>query len=166
MKLSEMFKPKYDCITADEMNGKPVTLTIKGVRSAEMQGDEGENEEVWFVQFVETDREWRLNKTNGRALFAMWDDSDDWEGKRVTLYPAENKSGMGGPVCIRVKGSPDIDGQVEYQMMTGAPPHRKARVFTLVQTKVASRTQQKKAPAPQGDYADIDFSNDDEIPFN
>ena len=116
MRYNEMFPGRF--IAAGEFDGKTPTLTIDETFMEKLEGEKGDAEPI--MRFVEmrkgTDKqlEWVLNRTNARCLIAMFgEDSDDWAGKRGTLFPEKDTSGLSDSgYCIRVKGSPDIDGPV------------------------------------------------------
>jgi hypothetical protein len=136
MKFSEMY-PK-DRIYAADFKGKPVTLTFRSVEDGgpvtmELLGKGGSAEKqmpIWH--FKETEKKFPANPTNGhcaRALFG--DETDEWEGHRITLYPAKDTSGLSDDgLCIRVKGSPEIERNVVFRVRIG----REKKTFTLVPT--------------------------------
>lgn len=121
-------------IKAGEMDGKPATLTIKDVYLDQLEGEDGREKPQAVVAFEEVNREWALNKTNAQCLVAMWGpDSGDWVGKRVTLYPEPDASGLSDSgVCIRIKGSPDITKAVTATIKL---PRRRPLTRKLVPTK-------------------------------
>lgn len=120
-------------IKAGEMNGKPVTMTIRTVYLDHLEGEDGREKPQAVVGFDEIKRELALNKTNAQCLLAMWGpDTDEWIGKRVTLYPERDASGLSDSgLCIRVKGSPDITKALEAQIKL---PRRRPQTRRLVPT--------------------------------
>lgn len=83
MKTNQIFPSKY--LAAADLNDEHKTLTISG---AEM---ETLNEEQKLVLlFREVGKGMVVNKTNCRALESALgsDDTDDWIGRRIVLYPA------------------------------------------------------------------------------
>lgn len=120
-------------VKAGEMNGKQATLTITKVYLDGLETESGATEQRAIVSFKETSRELVLNKTNAQCLLAMWGpDSGDWLGKRVTIYPERDPSGLSDSgLCIRVKGSPDIDGDMTATIKL---PRRKPITRKLVKT--------------------------------
>ena len=105
-------------IKAGEMHDKPVTLTISGVALDVLESEDGTEKMQAVVNFREIKRQWALNKTNAQCLVAMWGiDSDDWMGRRVTLFAERDASGLSDSgLCLRVKGSPDIDAPITVQV--------------------------------------------------
>lgn len=92
-KVSEMNPSKYlkaeaDCVDPD---GDPADLhlTITEVRQ-ETVGMGAQADKKWVLYFKEVDKGLVLNKTNTKAIAKLHgDDTDDWEGKRITLYQTE-----------------------------------------------------------------------------
>ena len=138
MKFSEMY-PK-DRFYAADMQGRPWTLTFADPAVTHKLTEEGEVDPkmppIWH--FTETKKCFPAVKTNGvcaRALFG--DESDAWAGHKITLYPAEDTSGLSDDgLCIRVKGSPEIDRKVVFKATIG----RTKKTFTLTPTKNAAPT--------------------------
>ena len=131
LSYDQLFPGRF--IKAGEMNGKPVTLTIKDVFIDALETETGNTESKPIVSFEETTRHWVLIKTNAQCLLSMWGpDTAAWLGKRVTLYPENDSSGLSDSgLCIRVKGSPDIDGDITATIKL---PRRKPQQRKLVQT--------------------------------
>jgi len=156
MNYDQMFPSRF--IKAGEMEGKPVTLTIDGVGREPMEREDGHEEMVVIVAFREKRKtgdpiEWRVNKTNAQAMFAMWPDTDEWVGKRVTLFPEPDSSGMSDSgFCIRVQGSPDIDQTIAYQLKL---PRRKPQQRKLTKTtaSMAARTAPEQVDTTTGEIA-------------
>lgn len=90
-KVSEMIVSKYlrkeDC--EDD-----VTVTIRDCTLETMPGEEGEKR--WILHFRELPKGLVLNTTTIRVLEKTFGaDSDDWNGKRATLYVDPNVSFRG-----------------------------------------------------------------------
>lgn len=131
-------------LKAGEFNGKPVTLTIKGVTREMLSNGAGSEEGAVIVSFDETEKKLVLVKTNGVCCRAMWgDDSGAWVGHKLTLHPVKDTSGLSeSGLCIRVKGSPELTEPLKFRARLG----RKQVTQTLIPTgKGASKDQ---APEP------------------
>ena len=85
-----------------------------------------------------------LNRTNGECLKALFGRNvDDWIGKRITLYVAE----FNGEPCIRIKGSPDIERPITFELKL---PRKKPRPMTMQKTGGnGTNGTAKSAPVPQ-----------------
>jgi hypothetical protein len=79
-------KPASKYFRATEFD-KEIVLTIAGVSRVEFTND-GVTSAKPVLGFSETDQALVLNKTNFSALAMMFgEDSDDWRGEKVVLYP-------------------------------------------------------------------------------
>lgn len=122
MDYALLFPSKY--AAAADLGDKPRTLTIKsaGFEILERKDKKAEKENKPIVRFESARKGWVLNRTNAEALVLMFGrKTEDWVGKRVTLYSKEidDPFGDGKIWCIRVKGSPDIDGPKSTQIARG-----------------------------------------------
>lgn len=71
-------------LSAADLNEQDLIITITGVESQAF--DDDATKLVAYCQ--EVDKGFVLNKTNARTIAGMYgDDTDDWIGKRITLYP-------------------------------------------------------------------------------
>ena len=91
----------------------PVTVTIAGLTSENM-AKQGEPEEMKYVlQFVENIKPMVLNVTNGQLIAHVTgsEETDDWAGKKITLYNDPSIS-FGGKLTggIRVQIPPPAGG--------------------------------------------------------
>ncbi len=142
MNFDELFPGRF--LKSSKFKGKDVTLTIKSVRTEELEGDKGKKLKG-IVAFEKTPLELVLNRTNGECLKAMFGrETDAWLGKRVTLWPAPYHDNMTGEVttAIRVRGSPDIDANKTFELKLA---RKKPTSMTMVKTSGAKGD----APAPQ-----------------
>lgn len=86
MRIGDYFPSTY--IKADELDGD-VTYTIKAVKPENVgQGKNAERKPI--VYFEEIEKGLVLNKTNGHTIETQHGpETDDWIGKRITLYATE-----------------------------------------------------------------------------
>jgi hypothetical protein len=119
-------------LKAGEFEGRAVTLTIKTISREMLSNGSGGEEPAVTVAFSETEKQFVMNKTNAVSLRAMWgDDSGEWIGKRVTLHPVKDESGLSDSgLCIRVMGSPELEKPLKFKARLG----RKMVTQTLVPT--------------------------------
>lgn len=117
MKVSQLFPSKF--VKAADLNGKPVTLTIKELKIEKMgHGAEEERKPVLF--FERATKGLVLNRTNAMVIASLYgDEADDWAGKRVTIYPTRVRAFGQMQDCIRVK--PEIPAQPQAQAHPVAP---------------------------------------------
>ncbi len=87
MKISAAFPSPY--VKARDLNGKPCPLTIRTCVLEELgQGNDKEKKPVLY--FNGAQKGLVLNKTNANVIAdAYGDDTANWEGKDVEIYPTE-----------------------------------------------------------------------------
>ena len=123
--FDQLFPSNY--IKAGELGGKAVTLTIKDWSREEMKEQDGKKKKKPILSFVETEKQVVLNKTNGLCLKKMFGRAvAEWVGKRITIHPAPYQDGL----CIRIKGSPDIDRDITWTERVGTTD----KTFTMEKT--------------------------------
>ena len=140
-KLSEVFAG--DFLKADDLKG-PTTVRISKVEVKKF--DDGDK---LMLHFKNSDKCLICNKTNANVIAEVLgsDDTDDWEGQRITLEVRKvDFQGKRVP-AIRVSDQPPVVPQAQQQ-----PPQRPQR--------------QAPPPAPVEPDDDMDMSGDDpDIPF-
>lgn len=103
MHVSEFYQTPH--ITAADLRGEEKEVTIaKAVRE-----EVGSNKEMkgvlYFAEFG--DRGMVMNKTNTRRVEEMHggedEDTDNWIGKKITIYPSETELKGEDVACIRVR---------------------------------------------------------------
>jgi hypothetical protein len=75
------------------------------IEAVQMESDIGEEKITrGTVKYREFPRTMVLNRTNTRRLISrLGDDTDEWLGKQVELYPSETDFGGRTVPCIRVR---------------------------------------------------------------
>lgn len=102
MKISVIFPSKY--VKAADLNGKPVTLTIKSVTMEEMVTHDNKKANKPVVWFERATKGFVINLTNALIIAALYgDETDNWTGKRITIYPTQVKAFGKMEDCIRVR---------------------------------------------------------------
>lgn len=100
-KMHEMFPSKY--LKAADFTEAGETLTIKEIKE-ERIGQGKDADDKWVLYFQERDKGLVLNKTNTGIIAALYgDDTDDWEGKLISLYATEVQFQGEMVEAIRVK---------------------------------------------------------------
>ncbi len=105
MKMTEMYPSSF--LKAEDLQGKKVRLTVAGV-AMEKLGDDTKP----VMSFKGTDKKFVLNRTNASMMCELFgDESGDWIGKPIMLYPTKtNYQGKMVP-CLRVDKAPPLPGQ-------------------------------------------------------
>lgn len=144
MDVDAFFPSRF--IKAVDLGGKDVTLTIESVVGDELEGEKGKQFKG-IVSFVGAKKKWVLNRTNALCLKALWGrETDAWKGHRVTIYPTT----FNDEPCIRVKGSPEIDKPLEFELKL---PRKKPRQMKLMPTGKAGVAPNEKFDDGPGDGA-------------
>lgn len=100
-----------DYLFAFDLQGKDCTVTIERVTGGEIKGTGGKKSKKPLCYFRESKdkRPLGLNSTNCKTIAVMYgNDTAEWVGKRVTLYPTTTNFGGETVDCIRVR--PGIPG--------------------------------------------------------
>ena len=147
--FDELWPGKY--LKSGEFKGKAVTLTLKSIEREMLPNGSGDEEGAVVASFEETQKLWVVNKTCGVALRAMFgDDSGEWIGKRITLHPVPDASGLSeSGTCIRVLGSPDLAKELKFR----------AHVGRSMLTQTMKVTKAKPAPAVDADTGEVEDEN-------
>jgi len=136
---------KTDYMDAALFRGQRVTKTIESWQEVEMTDMDDKPAQKIIITFGDVlppnPRKWITCKETLLCLQAMFgNETNEWVGKRVTLYPKPEKKSESG-VAIRVFGSPDIERDVTFTLKL---KRRKPRDVQLRKTQPPNR-----APAPQ-----------------
>ena len=89
---------------AEQLKGRRVNLTIKGVESREIIGDGGRKSQGWVLSFEETPKKLVVTGATVRRQLAMAcgdENPDTYAGKKITLYPVTSTRSISGQ-AIRV----------------------------------------------------------------
>lgn len=101
MKVSQLFPSKF--VKAADLGGRPVTLTIAKLVVEEL-GHGAEKERKPVLYFAKATKGLVLNRTNGMTIAGLYgDESDEWTGKRITIYPTKVRAFGAMQDCIRVR---------------------------------------------------------------
>ena len=101
MDAKKLFPTNYIC--DDDLGDRDITLTMSTVKMEAMP--DGSMKAVLY--FHEAQKGMTLNKVNGSRIIAMYgSETDDWMGKRVTLYPSETTFQGDVVGCVRVRPTP------------------------------------------------------------
>jgi len=102
MNIKAAFPPKF--LKTEDLRGQRVTLVIDRVQSQLL--NDGQSKPV--VYFQGRKKGLILNKTNAFAIAQHHgEETDQWRGKRVTVFPALTDFHGQSVPCIRVEVPPD-----------------------------------------------------------
>lgn len=105
MKISEMFPRKY--ATGEDLQGKTLMLTIVGVKAEKMSPQPGSPPvDKYVLFFQEAKKGIVLNRTLAEQIAAIHGpETDDWIGKRITIYPLPMTVAGKHRVAIRARAA-------------------------------------------------------------
>jgi hypothetical protein len=102
MRMSDIFPSKY--VKAADLNGKTVTLTIKSLAVEDMLNHSNEHERKPVLYFERATKGLVLNRTNAMIIVGLYgDESDEWTGKRISIYPTKVRAFGTMQDAIRVR---------------------------------------------------------------
>lgn len=92
-------------IYAYDLEGRDVTVTIERVTGGTLIGTGGKSNKKPIVFFKGTEKGLALNITNARVIAGLYGgfDSEQWIGKRITLYATTTTFGAQTVDCIRIR---------------------------------------------------------------
>lgn len=142
--FDELYPGRF--VKAGDLKGRDVHVTITDVSLEELEGSKKQIKGILTLK--ETQKELVLNRTNGECIKAMFGRKiADWVGKRITIYPAKIESEL-ADLAIRVRGSPDIDSDVTFQL---ALARKRPRAVTLKKTQSGNGKTKAAAPPPESE---------------
>jgi hypothetical protein len=99
----EAFPSKY--LKAADLKGRAVTLEITAAPEETLTGFDGQSQTKTVVYFAGTKKKLPLNRTNWNAIADVTgeEDSDNWPGHKIELYPAVTEMNGRELPCIRVR---------------------------------------------------------------
>jgi hypothetical protein len=102
-KRDEVFPSKY--LTASDLKGKPVTVTIESATLEPLRTLEGKEQTKTVLSFKGARKTLPLNVTNWDAVAAATgeDDTDKWPGHAIELYPTTTTMQGKSVDCIRIR---------------------------------------------------------------
>jgi hypothetical protein len=102
MNRNDLFPSKY--FKAADLGGKPTTLVIKATSVEAMKNMNGGTDDKLVVTFVNQTKGLVVNRTNYDAIADLHgDETDNWAGQRVELYPSKASVGGRSVDCVRVR---------------------------------------------------------------
>ncbi len=102
MKKSDVFPSKY--LKCEDLNGNPITVTIERAPLETLKSPDGKEQTKIVLYFQGARKSLPLNITNFDAVSDIaGDDTDDWPGHAIELYPSEAQLGSKMVPCIRVR---------------------------------------------------------------
>lgn len=143
MNINDAFPSNY--LKAAELEEDTI-VTIADVRMEEMgQGKDKNSKPVLY--FEETDKGLVLNKTNSGTIAKLYGpETDDWIGKRITIYPTEVEFKGEQTLSIRIRlKAPTAKAAATKPAAGNAAAAKKAAWAKFVQQTPGSTAEQQEA---------------------
>jgi hypothetical protein len=98
-----MFDNKW--VKSWDLGGRDITVTIVRVEAGVLENKRAnKKDKAPIVWFKGGKKPLGLNRTNAKTIAAMYgNDTKDWIGKSVTLYPTQTQFGNDTVDCIRIR---------------------------------------------------------------
>lgn len=115
MKLNDAFPSKY--LKADDFD-EPTPLTIESVNREEFKDEKtGEQKKKVAIHFEETPKVLICNRTNFKIISQVLgsEESDDWNGKKITLVNTDVEFKGETVAAIRVKKPKVLDKEKDTE---------------------------------------------------
>jgi hypothetical protein len=122
----DLFPSKY--LKAADLNGKPAVVEIEKAPSEKLKGLDGTEQVKTVLYFKGAEKSLPLNMTNWDLCAAICgDDTDDWAGHAIELYPTTTMMGGKAVACIRIrkpskKPSPGVKLPPKKPVLPVPPP--------------------------------------------
>jgi hypothetical protein len=102
MKRDDLFPSKY--LKASDLKGRPRVLQVKDAPIETLKNPKGEEQRKAVLYFSSTKKSLPLNLTNFDAVAAIaGDDTQNWKGAKLELYPDKTTLGRDIVDCIRIR---------------------------------------------------------------
>jgi hypothetical protein len=102
MKRDDVFPSRW--LKAADLAGKPALFTVATATFEALRGQDGTESKKMVLRFDNERKALVLNATNWDACAEiLGDDTDDWIGGEVELYPTKTQMGGRTVDCIRVR---------------------------------------------------------------
>lgn len=120
MKISNAFPSKY--MKAGDLNDRPALFVMNRVEIEDVGGEDKKP----VLYFSKQQKGLVLNRTNSKVIsLAYGDDTDDWEGKEIVLFPAmvEFKGDTVEAIRVRKPKNRPEPAQAAPAPELNPPPH-------------------------------------------
>lgn len=117
--LTEMdandFAGSGDWLSAEELKGNTVTLTIESIEVVEFDNDRGKDTKLGLY-FQNRDKGIAANKTNVKNLIEGLEtaDTDKWIGRKITAGPNQTPKGLGFVLRAVVVNPDDFNDDIPF----------------------------------------------------
>jgi hypothetical protein len=108
MKRDDLFPSRY--FKASDLGGTSLDLAIKSATVETLKDMQGGAADKLVLAFVGQKKALVVNRTNYDALAEVFgEETEDWPGKRITLFPDTTRVGGKSIACVRVRAVNSAD---------------------------------------------------------
>lgn len=121
MNVNSAFPSNY--IKASDLNDQAVTVKIRDVKVEQIGRDKDTKPVLYFEGKT---KGLVLNKTNAKKIAQLLEsqDTDDWAGRKIVIYPTETEFSGETVECIRIKGVTSNGNGAAPTPAPAVPPQR------------------------------------------
>jgi hypothetical protein len=102
MKKADVFPSKY--LRSDDLQGRPINVIIERAPLETLKSPDGKEQTKIVLYFRGAKKALPLNVTNWDACAEICgEDTGDWPGKQIELYPAKTQMAGKTVDCIRIR---------------------------------------------------------------
>ncbi len=103
MKINDAFPSRY--MKAADLKGRAVVVEIQDAVAEPLKGLDGKTQTKTVLYFKNKKKSMPLNRTNFLAVAKATgeEDSDDWHGHKIELYPTTTQMAGEEVECIRIR---------------------------------------------------------------
>ncbi len=124
--ISNFYPAKW--LTASDLSEQGLVLTIGDVTLEKMS----DGNEKPVISFVEHEKGLVCNKTNAKTIAKLYgDDTDDWSGQQITIYPTEVDFKGERVDAIRVKNKKPKEAKANSKSKKPAEPITQAELDAI-----------------------------------
>jgi hypothetical protein len=124
MKKEDVFPARF--LKASDLSGKPMVVTIEGTVREVLKTPDGKQQEKPVLYFTGMKKSLACNITNWDSVAEICgEDSDEWPGHQIELFPAKTQMGGRTVDCIRIR-PPTPSGPQPKKPATPKPPKKGA----------------------------------------
>ncbi len=117
MNINDMYASSSNFLKAADLQGQTIPLIIKAIGSHVFNEGKPDQKTQITLAFEGKEKLLGLNATNARAIASLLgDETNEWQGKQIKLYPTKTDFGGEMVACIRIVQDvpPEADMEVPF----------------------------------------------------
>ena len=107
MNINDIYQSSSNFLRAVDLKGQTIPLTISEIGTHVFNEGRPDQKTQIVLSFNGKDKRLGLNATNARTIASLLgDDTDQWIGKQIKIYPTKTEFGGEMVDCIRIYQEP------------------------------------------------------------